>query len=995
MFAKKTLGELLGGKQIASSPNTGNHVRSQSNIQYANQRDYDFDVTGITEANAKEMQRIKADAVKNGTFMKAPNGKPTNLNERQWLQVRTEAFKTWFGDLELKHKTVSIIKAALAPFKNNAEAKQWAVDNGIVGIFNSRETGEYEITASAIDKYLHTSSVRNSESRDVHYSVLRILPEVINNSVIGETHLDYRKKGDIRSKENEVNPNVRIHRLYGAVTIEGENYRVKTTLKEYIDVNQISKPYTYEVTKIELIDGKLANTENGTDPNANNNSISAAKLLNGVEKSYEKGKFILDDHSKVVDANGEPLAVAHSTNREFTVFKNKQENDSGWLEAGYYFFGDRSLDGQYGKNVIETFLNIRNPYYATGEDINRLSELNDNSESTGFTEELRRENYDGVYYNGDLNQEIVAFSPNQIKSATDNNGNFDNESDDIRFQFIGEQGASALDKAEEATTRMDNLNVARRMEEKFGVTEKEWNSKTDKLDERRKIKLATGWERGADGKWRYEMPDVEWNDGWYDLAQRGGMDRLSAVVESSELFKAYPSLHNVAVILSEMSGTLGAVNDKGNTISLNNNYVGKENMLPVMAHEIQHIIQRMEGFARGSNPDQFDRIPTAKEYNKAATFRFFLDKWMESNDIKARTNTSAMNKAIADYLQSDAGKFWNYDEDITAIKNLAYDNNRKNLLKYRDEEAKNPSLLPQEQYMRTAGEVEARNASRRMDMTVEERRASLAADTEDVAREDQLFIYDGLGNSPESNKFAENNEVNGNEEKKKRIEKLRNSSPIEITGEEITPSEDLKQYKANALEYGKSLRGEYINKDTGERITLTSSKDNGGLHEILHHDYKDKEHLQSIAAIPQIIENSIFIDEIENTNPDRPNIKLFRYYASGLKIGGVDYTVKSVISETTDGNRYYDHKLTSIEKGKLIDLIDKSPDNSRRISSQPLSSDDLLSDHKDKRLFSILQTNNKKPEENSPESGIRFHAAPTGNPTHQAAGAELDEKINS
>jgi hypothetical protein len=32
--------------------------------------------------------------------MKAPNGKPTNLTERQWVQVRTPAFKKWFGDWE-------------------------------------------------------------------------------------------------------------------------------------------------------------------------------------------------------------------------------------------------------------------------------------------------------------------------------------------------------------------------------------------------------------------------------------------------------------------------------------------------------------------------------------------------------------------------------------------------------------------------------------------------------------------------------------------------------------------------------------------------------------------------------------------------------------------------------------------------------------------------------------------------------------------------------
>ena len=46
----------------------------------------------------QEMQAIKDKAIADGTFMKAPNGQPTNLNEQQWLQVRTQEFKTWFGD---------------------------------------------------------------------------------------------------------------------------------------------------------------------------------------------------------------------------------------------------------------------------------------------------------------------------------------------------------------------------------------------------------------------------------------------------------------------------------------------------------------------------------------------------------------------------------------------------------------------------------------------------------------------------------------------------------------------------------------------------------------------------------------------------------------------------------------------------------------------------------------------------------------------------------
>lgn len=53
--------------------------------------------------------RVKADAERDAVIAKykgtpdwkrAPNGKPTNLTERQWIQVRTPSFKEWFGDWE-------------------------------------------------------------------------------------------------------------------------------------------------------------------------------------------------------------------------------------------------------------------------------------------------------------------------------------------------------------------------------------------------------------------------------------------------------------------------------------------------------------------------------------------------------------------------------------------------------------------------------------------------------------------------------------------------------------------------------------------------------------------------------------------------------------------------------------------------------------------------------------------------------------------------------
>lgn len=207
----------------------------------------------------------------------------------------------------------------------------------------------------------------------------------------------------------------------------------------------------------------------------------------------------------------------------------------------------------------------------------------------------------------------------------------------------------------------------------------------------------------------------------------------------------------------------------------------------------------------------------------------------------------------------------------------------------------------------------------------------------------------------------------GDWEKAARIEKLRRSKSVKITGEEIEPNSDLKQYKKNALEYGKNLRGEYTNKDTGETIALTGGNSRGGMREILQHDYKDIEHLQSIAAIPQIIEKAIFVDEAPNEDAERyPGVKSFRYYVCGLKIGNTNYTVKAVVAVQNNGDRYYDHKLSSIEKGKLLSIIPT-------IQKAGIENNLPPSVGKDKRLLSILQTNSSKVVDENGEPMVVYH----------------------
>ena len=191
----------------------------------------------------------------------------------------------------------------------------------------------------------------------------------------------------------------------------------------------------------------------------------------------------------------------------------------------------------------------------------------------------------------------------------------------------------------------------------------------------------------------------------------------------------------------------------------------------------------------------------------------------------------------------------------------------------------------------------------------------------------------------------------GDWEKAARIEKLRTSESASIVGNEIESSDDMKQYRKNALEYGKSLRGEYRNADTGRTIIINRDS----LTEVLHHDGNNVAHIQSIAAIPQMVERGIFITS-EPVSADASeklkNAKEVQYYVCGLNIGGVAYTVKFVVAEYENGERYYDHSLTQIEKGDLL--------NRAELSSTVADSKSPISGIKDKRLVSILQTNSSK-----------------------------------
>ena len=347
---------------------------------------------------------------------------------------------------------------------------------------------------------------------------------------------------------------------------------------------------------------------------------------------------------------------------------------------------------------------------------------------------------------------------------------FNSRNDDPRFMFAGEKGAARADRVEEALTRRNNLDAAQKME----AAKKE--AKT--------IKWATGWERGADGKWRYEIPDgiyhpkgdaelkkalakqpwseelnglsdrildgeelsKEETEHFNELAEKEAAFKadylkkkkphLADWLENDELFKAYPELKRVGIVFTDNmpKEQAGYYDSKSNAITVNTN--SSEDTASIIAHEVQHAIQRYEGFATGGN------LKAAMEYlsgNKRA-------------DVKIK-------QQLAYKLSQEKGLGLSEEEVNSLIGHLEYEDisddelqkqidalcQKHNITEDQLEDIYPMDSVWHEAYNRISGETEARNVQKRMGMTAEERRASLAADTEGVARDSQILLFDDKG----------------------------------------------------------------------------------------------------------------------------------------------------------------------------------------------------------------------------------------------------------
>ncbi len=325
-----------------------------------------------------------------------------------------------------------------------------------------------------------------------------------------------------------------------------------------------------------------------------------------------------------------------------------------------------------------------------------------------------------------------------------------------RNMFVGERGATEADKAEEVSTRIDNLSVARRMEEA------KKDAKYAKMDA--EVEEASGvavdeedGELYRDGE--LERVNEEFNNRLSSLAaNRNQKDRVLKLGRPSR-FLIDGGVTDAEIILE--FDKLARKSDDGYKNEHPFDVMDVENLPLAIAYPIA-VFDNTNGYGSGkvilTELEKDGRnfivvVQTISQRRKGGVV-------LEVNRIdtlfpkEERGIVNWFNKGLASNIDKEKALRFikalpNHPGTITKEELLSATKEVKNFefSKSSDVDRLVGALKDKtdfELYNRLAGEVEARNTEKRIGMTEEERRASLASETEDVAREDQTLLRQGL-----------------------------------------------------------------------------------------------------------------------------------------------------------------------------------------------------------------------------------------------------------
>ncbi len=359
--------------------------------------------------------------------------------------------------------------------------------------------------------------------------------------------------------------------------------------------------------KLEAVQGHLnaermpkdhQNPSSAIAPNGEPSKLSLDQWLNVRTQSFKEwfGDWESDPEnaSKALDENGEPRLFYHGTRSDtFTVFNPRDHVDENFRRPtdNIWVTVEKDIASTYarGGEVMELFLNTRRvkTINAKGQQHYNLQRYSYKG-TNDIASWVKSKGYDAVqiknikdtpsFYDLPPSEVWAIFSPYQLKSATNNRGTYSNETPNINFSLGGLRAKSAGAAVQRGTTFIDPADG----QTKFFIDPTE-------------SRLNTGFKMG-------QITSIP-AGGHKDVS-------LAALLDFPEVYQAYPELRDLRVRLykpkaedhvygyfSPPSGKKAAY------IGINANHVSAENaqrFKQTLMHEMQHAIQRIEGFSRGA-----------------------------------------------------------------------------------------------------------------------------------------------------------------------------------------------------------------------------------------------------------------------------------------------------------------------------------------------------------------------------------------------------------
>ena len=401
-----------------------------------------------------------------------------------------------------------------------------------------------------------------------------------------------------------------------AYSASGVSTRNLSSYRSFVEKEKAS------IRKKAVADGTFMKAPNGADTNLTEDQWLSVRTA-AFKNWFGDWEHDPQNASKVVDENGEPRVVYHGSHQWFTSFNDGKQRQQSGAPAGTIFANDNreiavSFADYYGGHadevildpnderhpryswgiyreggIYDLFMNIRNPLVVDFEgrpwlDSSKGGDIN------ALCSKAKESGHDGVIAlnivdaglndqeNVPASTDYVAFDSVQVKSATQNRGTYDPKNPDITFSVIGPNAATWGKYADKAFAGRDDGKLRAEIDASQASLKAPENFPF--------LSMFDEWSRGMG----YRKNPV-----WRGL--------LEDVLNFDELYEAYPSLRKMYVFAykNKKDSARGYYDSEERSITINLAHIGPIGaQLSTLLHEIQHAIQDIEGFARGSNLEE-------------------------------------------------------------------------------------------------------------------------------------------------------------------------------------------------------------------------------------------------------------------------------------------------------------------------------------------------------------------------------------------------------